>query len=334
MIDFNLQIVGWYRLNKRSLPWRETNDPYHIWFSEIILQQTRVAQGLPYYQKFMEQFPTLIDLANADEQEVLRLWQGLGYYSRARNMHQTAKFIAENLKGVFPKSYAELIKLKGIGAYTASAIASFCYQENKAVVDGNVIRVLSRVFDLDVDCLSTVGKKQFQELADSLINASNPAEHNQAIMEFGALQCTPKNPNCMDCVLQEKCLSFLSNTVLQRPVKLKKTSIKHRYFHYYILIKDAGIYIRKRDQKDIWQNMYELPKLEFDKLQPESEQEFFVTKGQKPHVLSHQKLHIRFFTCDDLPEACAQDAIWVPFSDLINYPFPKPIEHYINSYLA
>ena len=225
MTDFNLLITNWYRQNKRDLPWRLTTDPYKIWLSEIILQQTRVDQGLSYYLKFVKEFPTIQALANASEQQVLALWQGLGYYSRARNLHFTAKTISNELNGKFPNSFTSLKKLKGIGDYTAAAIASFSYNEITPVVDGNVYRVLSRVFNIATPIDSSQGKKLFYELAGELISKENPGEFNQSIMEFGALWCKPQNPKCEDCPLQENCLAFENDTVKLLPVKDKKIKI-------------------------------------------------------------------------------------------------------------
>ncbi|MEY4860751.1 MAG: hypothetical protein RL059_450 [Bacteroidota bacterium] len=229
-------LISWYLINKRDLPWRKTKNPYKIWMSEIILQQTRVQQGLPYYQKFISTYPTIQSLALANEDEVLNLWQGLGYYSRARNMLKTANVINEEYKGSFPTSYNDLLKLKGIGEYTAAAIASFSFNEPVAVVDGNVYRVLSRLFDIETPIDSVEGKKAFRFLADEVLDKVNPATFNQAIMEFGALHCTPKKPDCNNCVLNRTCLSRENGTISQRPVKKKKTAAKERFFVYKIFL--------------------------------------------------------------------------------------------------
>ena len=233
-MTFGQKLTSWYLQNKRDLPWRKTKNPYKIWLSEVILQQTRVVQGLPYYENFVNSFPTVFDLAKADEQQVLKIWQGLGYYSRARNLHHTAQYISENLNGEFPKTYNELIKLKGIGSYTASAIASFCFDEKVAVLDGNVYRVLSRYFGVETDISSSKAKKEFQNLADEVLDKNRPALFNQAIMEFGALQCVPKNPNCEVCVLNDSCLALKDKKVAQLPVKVKKTKVKKRFLNYLI----------------------------------------------------------------------------------------------------
>ena len=237
-MNFSSKIISWYQQNYRDLPWRNTNDAYKIWLSEIILQQTRVSQGLPYYINFVTAFPTVNDLANADEQEVLKLWQGLGYYSRARNLHFTAKLVVENHNGIFPTTYDELIKLKGIGTYTAAAISSFSANEAVAVVDGNVFRVLSRVFNVNYDISLNTTKKYFIELAQKILSTTQPNLHNQAIMEFGALQCVPKSPNCLDCVFNDSCEAYKLKIVSELPVKLKKNKITKRFLNY-VLIHDA-----------------------------------------------------------------------------------------------
>ena len=229
-VSFAPTLEEWYLRHKRDLPWRHTTDPYRIWLSEIILQQTRVAQGLPYYLRFIDAYPTLADLALAEEQELLRLWQGLGYYSRARNLHQTAKHIHHELAGEFPGTYRSLLTLKGIGAYTAAAVASFAYGERVPVVDGNVYRVLARVFGIDEDILSTGAKKTFATLATRLItDAIDPATYNQAIMEFGAIQCTPVAPDCLICPLQQQCVAYLTGRQRELPVKKKKAAVRERF---------------------------------------------------------------------------------------------------------
>ena len=233
-MDFSNSLIKWYLQNKRDLPWRNTIDPYFIWLSEIMLQQTRVAQGMPYFFAFTEAFPTVFDLAKASEQEVLKLWQGLGYYSRARNLHKTAQYVAFELDGKFPDNYKALLSLKGVGDYTAAAIASFSYNEVVPVVDGNVFRVLSRVFDIEADISQPASKKIFQELAMELMPKDHPAIFNQAIMEFGALQCVPKNPDCTICVMNDGCLALKMDKVNQLPVKLKKTKVTNRFFNYFI----------------------------------------------------------------------------------------------------
>ncbi|HEY0091267.1 MAG TPA: A/G-specific adenine glycosylase, partial [Flavobacterium sp.] len=264
-MNFPKLLIDWYLQNRRNLPWRDTTDPYLIWLSEIMLQQTRVAQGMPYYFKFAEAFPTVFDLARADEQQVLKLWQGLGYYSRARNLHKTAQYVAGNLGGIFPKNYAGLIKLTGVGEYTAAAIASFSYNEPVAVVDGNVFRVLSRFFDIETDIATPSAKKEFTSLASELMPKDQPALFNQAIMEFGALQCIPRNPDCYNCPLNSGCLAFKSRKVNVLPVKSKKAKAKDRFFNYLVYSdENQRTLLEKRIGKGIWENLYEFPLIETD----------------------------------------------------------------------
>ncbi|MGL2965641.1 A/G-specific adenine glycosylase [Flavobacterium sp. XGLA_31] len=309
---FSKLLIQWYLQNKRDLPWRDTASPYVIWLSEIMLQQTRVAQGLPYFLRFTEAFPTVFDLANATEEEVLKLWQGLGYYSRARNLHGTAKQIAFEYNGEFPKTYKELLHLKGIGEYTAAAIASFAYNENVPVVDGNVFRVLSRYFDVDTDIASAGAKKEFKQLAAELLPKGNAGVFNQAIMEFGALQCVPKNPNCPECIFSGSCLALQKKKVTELPVKSKKLKVKSRYFHYLVFSDDnENTVIHKRTQKGIWHNLYEFPLLETDTPETDTavleliQRQSFVSNNileihlcnpeSLVHKLSHQHLNIKFW---------------------------------------
>lgn len=298
------KLIAWYNANKRELPWRDTTDPYKIWLSEIMLQQTQVVQGLNYYIKFTGEFPTLVHLANAPEDKVMRLWQGLGYYSRARNLHTAAKSIRDEYKGKFPSTYEQIRQLKGVGDYTAAAIASLAFNLPHAVVDGNVYRVLSRLYDVDTPINSTAGKKVFQELADMLLNTKYPGLHNSAMMEFGALWCKPVNPKCEACVLQEHCLAYKNKTVNQRPVKDKKLKIKTRYFNYFIINHGNDVYVQKRMAKDIWQEMYEFYLIETEQETPEDVmlghkqlkklvKKFRVLSvvRQKKHILSHQHIY-------------------------------------------
>ena len=247
---FTENLLRWYPLNRRDLPWRETRNPYIIWLSEIILQQTRVAQGLPYFNAFVNKFPTVVDLANAPEEEILRTWQGLGYYSRARNLHACARAIVNERNGQFPDNYKDLLHLKGVGPYTAAAIASFAYKEQIAVVDGNVYRVLARFFGLDVDISSHQGKKDFGQLANKLIPKHSPDQYNQAIMEFGALQCVPKKPNCEQCPISSECYAFQNGLVETLPVNEKKVKVKSRYFLYYHIQIEGHTVVRTRKEKD------------------------------------------------------------------------------------
>ncbi|WP_298556562.1 A/G-specific adenine glycosylase [uncultured Algibacter sp.] len=263
---FSKTLIHWYSNNKRNLPWRETNNPYYIWLSEIILQQTQVKQGLPYYEAFVTKFPTVFDLANADESDVLKLWQGLGYYSRARNLHASAKYVANELKGTFPDNYKDLLKLKGVGDYTASAVASICFNEVTAVVDGNVYRVLSRYFGIDTPINSSQGAKEFKALAQELIDKKEPAEFNQAIMEFGATQCKPKNPNCGVCPFQGSCIALNKSRIGELPVKIKSAKAKKKYFNFLVFIsEDEKTILEKREGKGIWQNLYQFPLIETEK---------------------------------------------------------------------
>lgn len=302
-------LLEWYPHNKRDLPWRNTNNPYIIWLSEIILQQTRVAQGLPYFEKFLENFPNVEELANAPEETVMRLWQGLGYYSRARNLHRCAKDIRDIHSGLFPDSYQSLLQLKGVGSYTAAAIASFAYNEPVAVVDGNVFRVLARYYGIATDIAGNSGKKEFEALANSIIPKDRPAEFNQAIMEFGALQCVPKNPDCANCPMKSGCFAFKNDLVDSLPVKIKKLKIKERYFRYAFIICGNEVVVRRRGEGDIWQGLYDFPMDELagqndNQDQPgflEEIRDFMTTTVNEPknwykHILTHQRIFANFVT--------------------------------------
>ncbi|MFK8294935.1 A/G-specific adenine glycosylase [Capnocytophaga canimorsus] len=304
---FSRRILQWYEREKRNLPWRETRDPYKIWLSEIILQQTRVVQGLPYYENFLLHFPTVFDLAYASEDQVFKLWQGLGYYSRAKNLHQTAQKIAFENQGIFPKTHAELLKLKGIGDYTASAIASVCYGQPSAAVDGNVYRVLSRVFGIDTPIDTSEGVSIFKKLASQLIDVKNPGTYNQAIMDFGAMQCKPKSPDCENCIFSDKCWAKANGQVSQLPVKKGKAKVRKRFFNYFILQDpQKRTLLQKRTEKDIWQGLYEFPMIESEnaislmydylKKYPYSYSEMTLW-NKKPivHKLSHQHIHAFFW---------------------------------------
>lgn len=305
---FSEVLQNWYHRNKRDLPWRNTKDPYQIWLSEVILQQTRVIQGLPYYNKFVEKYPTIIDLANADDNDVLRLWQGLGYYSRARNMHQTAKIIATELDGKFPDTYAGLLKLKGIGPYTAAAIASFAFEEKVAVVDGNVYRVLARLFNIETDISSHEAKKVFNDLANELISDKAPGTHNQAMMEFGATYCTPANPGCMFCIFHYDCEANAKGKQAVLPVKSKKIKVKKRYFDYLVIEQSGKLMMSKRGAKDIWEGLYDFYLVESKDslLDLEATDNNFLldilpvstiknTSEIYKHVLTHQAIEVRFW---------------------------------------
>lgn len=307
-MEFAQEIITWYQQYKRDLPWRHTTDPYIIWLSEVILQQTRVEQGLPYFHRFVTHYPTVAHFAVADEDAILNDWQGLGYYSRARNMHHTAQLVMELHQGIFPKSYQELLNLKGIGEYTAAAISSFAANEARAVVDGNVFRLLSRYFGIDEPINTTKGKKIFTQLANELMIPAKAGLYNQALMEFGALQCRPKNPLCESCPLRASCVAFMEKRQAELPVKLKKLKVKERFFNYIVVRSGDKVLMRKRGPKDIWQNLHEFPMLEAEKLfspdelvqQPWVLQHFGSAiriksiKGPVKHLLTHQKLWAQF----------------------------------------
>ncbi len=338
MNDFSLLIGNWYRQNKRLLPWRDTNEPFKIWLSEVILQQTRVDQGLPYYLRFTQTYKNVHELADADEQEVLRLWQGLGYYSRGRNLHFTAKVISKDLKGQFPQNYKELLKLKGVGSYTAAAIASFCYDEPVPVVDGNVQRVLSRFFDLAIAVNTSEGEKLIKQFASELIDQKDPATFNQAIMELGAMICTPINPSCNSCPVSDACLSKQNKTTNIRPVKLNKKKIKNRFFHYSIIENSDVILLQKRTNKDIWQNLYEFPLIETDSsdypdqlFQGILPEKAFRISESISHILSHQKINARFyhFDIEQLKNIQSEDIRLIKKEELIDYPIPRLIDKYL-----
>ncbi|MBT5615298.1 MAG: A/G-specific adenine glycosylase [Flavobacteriales bacterium] len=343
-MDFSDILSQWYAINKRDLPWRSTVNPYYIWLSEIILQQTRVNQGLPYYLKFIDAFPAVADLANADEDLVLKLWQGLGYYSRARNLQFSAKLILSEFGGNFPDNHVDILKLKGVGSYTAAAISSFSFGLPFAVLDGNVIRVLSRVFGIQTPFDTTAGKKQFQKLAQELLDKKNPAEYNQAIMEFGALQCVPKSPKCNDCPIVNDCIAFNTNTVSLLPVKSKKLKVKSRFLHFLVVNKNYEVLIGKRNS-GIWQGLYEFPFLEFDENLNEksvlksplwinffkdSVKQISSISEEYIHKLSHQKIHAKFWEID-VNSFRSSDFKIVKCNELQKYPVSSLIEKYLNS---
>jgi A/G-specific adenine glycosylase len=344
-MNFTKTLIRWYSEYKRDLPWRATQDPYYIWLSEIIMQQTQVAQGLPYYETFVANFPTVFDLAKAKESEVLKLWQGLGYYSRARNLHFTAKHIVEVLNGEFPKSYKELLKLKGVGDYTASAIASICYNERTAVVDGNVYRVLSRYFGIDTPINSSQGIKMFKSLAQGLLPKDKFGEYNQAVMEFGARQCKPKSPHCDICPLSNTCLALQLNKVGELPVKINKTKISKKHFNFLILVsKDKKTILQQRTKKGIWQNLYQFPLVETENslIEENFKKNQYVKSflnGTKfnfnlynekeiVHKLSHQHLYTKFWilNVDELPQE------GIDISKIKTFPVPVLISNFINEF--
>ncbi|MBA3665878.1 MAG: A/G-specific adenine glycosylase [Bacteroidetes bacterium] len=341
---FSGGLKKWYGVNKRDLPWRNETDAYRIWLSEIILQQTQVAQGLAYYRKFITNYPTIRHLAKASEDKVLKDWQGLGYYSRARNLHATARHIASNYKGVFPEIYKDIKALKGVGDYTAAAIASFAFNQPHAVVDGNVYRVLSRVFGIETPMDSGKGKKQFQELASELLDRKDPATHNQAIMEFGSQWCRPLNPDCEHCIFNSKCFAFKNELTASLPVKEKKTKIRARYFNYLVIIdKKQNVMINRRSEGDIWQGLYEFALLEtekeitgrallkhpgFHKHTGKKAEIIYTSNGYK-HVLSHQHLFAKFYVIKT-NTVFKKSIHALSLKNLEKPAFPRLIEKFLN----
>lgn len=340
MIDFSKRLLNWYHSHGRSLPWRQTTDPYRIWISEIILQQTQVKQGLDYYHRFINRFPSVEKLANADEDEVLKLWQGLGYYSRARNLHTAAKSILKLYNGQFPNTYNEILNLKGIGPYTAAAVSSFAFNLPHAVVDGNVYRFLSRLFGISIAIDSTAGKKHFHNLAQELLDLKDPASHNQAIMEMGALQCRPFSPSCMECPFSDSCVAFSTGSVEDFPLKEKRTKQRHRYFSYLYMVKNNKLVINKRQGNDIWKNLYELPLIESSKpltvkklkTSFNNDHQTLKLMDEKKHILSHQIIHARFYMISALPDTGVDRQQWmeIPIQELRQYAFPQLIVNFLN----
>ncbi|MDR0395041.1 MAG: A/G-specific adenine glycosylase [Tannerella sp.] len=335
-------IREWYRENKRDLPWRRTKDPYLIWVSEIILQQTRIVQGLGYYNRFVSRFPNVKSLAEAEQQEVLKYWQGLGYYSRARNLHEAAKDIMLRYQGIFPGQYQDILTLKGVGEYTAAAIVSFVWNRPYPVIDGNVYRVLGRLFAVATPMDTGKGKKEYRELAALLMPPNHAGVHNQAIMEFGALQCTPQNPDCERCPLSAGCLGYASGNPQQYPVKQNKTKTRDRYLNYFFVTCDSYTYLHRRAGRDIWEGLYEFPLIEtaacmdFAELKGEKAfNELFRGTGEPvislaangvKHVLSHQILHATFYRVDvQIENVALKKYLKIPLSALDEYPFPRLI---------
>ncbi len=340
---FSNILIPWYLQNKRELPWRNTMNPYQIWLSEIILQQTRVLQGLPYYLKFVEKYPKVADLANAREEDVLKLWQGLGYYSRARNLHATAKIVSEKMDGIFPNNYKDLLKLKGIGDYTASAIASISFNQPEAVVDGNVYRVLSRVFGISTPINTTAGQKKFKQLAQQLIDKKQPGTFNQAIMEFGARYCVPQNPDCGNCIFNDSCIAFQQKKVADLPVKIKAKPIKKRFFNYMVVLSEnERTILQQRTGKGIWQKLYQFPLIEtmedvdlsllkeqpqFQGFSEELNIDTISLFNEKAvvHKLSHQHLYTRFW----IVEVSEEIDSTIPISEVKKYAVPVLIENFV-----
>lgn len=342
-------LINWYNENRRDLPWRHSPTPYQVWLSEVILQQTRVSQGMDYYLRFIERWPTVTDLAKATEEEVLKMWQGLGYYSRARNLHQCAQQVMNEYGDQFPADYEQLRKLKGVGDYTAAAIASIAFNLPYAVVDGNVYRVLARLYDLDTPININKGQKLFAQLADDLLNREQPGLHNQAVMEFGALHCTPKNPNCLLCPLQAQCLAFAHQTVMQRPVKLPKVKVTTRYFNYLVIKAKDCLYLHKRSNNDIWKNLYDFPCIESEK--PLSVEEVIDTEQFRDlfggasfsivktspiytHKLTHRTIYAQFIEIKlekNLLQIETKDLFLARETELGSFPIPRLIDLYLNN---
>jgi A/G-specific adenine glycosylase len=347
--QFTTRLMAWHRNeNFRTLPWKEEKDPYKIWLSEIILQQTRAEQGLPYYLRFIESYPTVQDLAEAADEEVFRLWQGLGYYNRCKNLLGTARFISTDLDGNFPDSYAELLNLKGIGPYTAAAIASFGYGLPCAVVDGNVNRVLARYFGIEIPYDSTQGNKLFQSLAEELLDKTASAAYNQAIMDLGATVCTPANPRCGECPLNRDCFAFNHNLVGSLPVKTKKVVVRKRYFHYILFTTDNKLWIHKRTEKDIWQNLFQPFLIESDAPMDEKQilqhdvldklkisAKSLQPEGENLQKLTHQLIAAKCYSVVvkqpfDIPGKQGQ---WIGFEKLKIYPFPRTLVSFLEKKL-
>ena len=346
-MNFSTKIINWYSQNKRDLPWRGTEDPYKIWISEIILQQTRVAQGIEYYLRFTEVFPDVRSLAAAEIDEVLKLWQGLGYYSRARHLHEAARQLMRDNRGQLPGSYDELIRIRGIGEYSAAAIASIAFNQSVPLVDGNVFRVISRLFMVGLPKGSTDAKNRVRKIAGEILNPEHPGLHNQAIMEFGAIQCIPKNPDCTVCIFRTTCKSYRNGKVEEYPVAGKKAKIRDRFFNYLFIRLGKNTVIRKREGTDIWKGLYEFPLIETStdilthKLYLSTDWKSLFA-GVQPvvlsvsdsciHLLSHQRIHARlyFITIDSLSPLLREEYLSVPITELHKYPVPKLIDRFLD----
>ncbi len=344
---FGQLLITWFEQNKRDLPWRHTKEPYYIWLSEVILQQTQVKQGLAYYQKFIEHYPTVFDLASACQQDILRDWQDLGYYSRARNLHQSAQIVASQYKGILPNTYKELLKLKGIGEYTAAAIASFCFNEKVAVLDGNVFRVLSRIFGIKIPINTGRGKKIFQKKADDMLFKEQPSIYNQAIMEFGARQCTPKKPNCKTCIFKKTCYAYSHSQQQFLPYKNKPKSKRVRYFYYFIFMHKNKILVQLRQEQDIWKGLNEFYRIESQEAKDipslirqfiDLEKEVIHIYPSQTHLLSHQRLNLVFI------EIRVEESIFLTLAKTYNLqiytykqldklPFPAPLVKYMKKFM-
>jgi A/G-specific adenine glycosylase len=344
-MEFSAALLSWYKENRRDLPWRAVSDPYQIWLSEIILQQTRVEQGMPYYKRFVSAFPKVQDLAAASEEEVLKLWQGLGYYSRARNLHFAAKQIVNDFEGRFPADYEAIRSLKGVGDYTAAAIASFAFDLPHAVVDGNVYRLLSRYFGIETAINSTQGKKEFAQLANDLLFFEDPAQYNQAIMEFGSLQCKISKPSCASCPLANTCWALANKATNRLPYKEKKLKVQKRYFDYFYIVANGQTLVKKRAAKGIWQNLYDFPLVDSaERLDDEAlllvlnetygvniqSQDVRALSKVYVHLLSHRRIEARFWTVnlDSLPNE-GLGLRKIDIEDLQTLPVPRLIDLFL-----
>lgn len=344
MEEYRKALTVWYNHAKRDLPWRDSREPYYIWVSEVILQQTRIQRGTEYYHNFLRLFPDVMTLANASEMEVLKAWQGLGYYSRARNMHHAAKTIQSTYNGVFPTDYISIKKLKGIGDYTAAAIASIAFGLPYAVVDGNVYRVLSRLLGISTPIDSPAGKKEFYHLAQLMLDPGRAGDSNQALMELGAIQCLPAQPLCSDCPLRTNCYAQANQCVDNFPVKSKKTRQKERYLNFIYLHHKNKLFLEKRGDKDIWRNMFQFPMIETNA--PTSPEKLIDSKKwedlfkntsitiesvypERIHILTHQRLHIRFFAVKLNGNSISGNFIVAEHGEISKYPVPKPVESFL-----
>ena len=343
---FTKSLIKWYLHHKRDLPWRSTRDPYKIWLSEVILQQTRVDQGLPYYQKFLCKYPNISALAHASREEVLKLWEGLGYYSRAKNLHKCAKEVVEKYDGIFPNNYNDLLTLSGIGPYSAAAIASFAYKEPVAVLDGNVYRVISRVFGVKNDIAQAKSARKFTLIANELLDVNRPDDFNQAIMEFGALHCKPQNPLCESCRISIMCYAFINNEQKLLPVKSKKVKVSTKYFNYFVFEKEDKLAMKKRDDTGIWKGLYDFHLIVSDcqrgveelliELNLKSEEKYVedISKEYK-HVLTHQRIYATFYKIK-LPQGVLieqKNLSYYSATEIERLPKPILISKYLNEYI-
>ncbi len=341
MVKIQDQLINWYQKNKRDLPWRHSQSAYHIWLSEIIMQQTQVIQGTKYYLKFINTYNSIVDLANAPEDEILSHWQGLGYYSRARNLHYTAQYIRDNYNGVFPSKYSDILDLKGVGKYTAAAISTFAFNKPYPLVDGNVYRLYSRIFDIHTEINSSQGQKEFSILAENLLNeidVKSAIIYNQAIMEYGALVCKPKSPLCNECMIQNQCISNSKNNHLTLPKKKKNKPKKNRILHYFFLYNDEGFWINKRSEKDIWIGLHQFPLIEsvsnasinYESLSylkvSDIENDVYITK----HVLSHQNLEVHFHKQYIHKNIPIEGNLFIPYDKVHTVGFPQVIFNFLN----